>query len=77
MLLLIRYVKHWLEWFAMKILYLKALVIISMMGLVQASIALSEKYHQEFYAVDKYVMPEPFSSEPLIPYSMITTNADT
>jgi len=57
----------------MKILEVRALVIISLMTLVLTVVIVPTKYHQGFNQNDIYMMSEPFSSGSLLTYSSLET----
>ena len=59
----------------MKNIELRALVIITLVVLALSSVAVPSKYSQGIYASDKYAMPEPFSSGPLLTYSSLESTA--
>ena len=58
----------------MKNIELRVLVIIALVMLALSSMAIPTKYSQGIYAIDKYAMPEPFSSGPLVTYSSLESS---
>ena len=63
------------EMLTMKNLRLRALATVALATLAITAATVSTKYLQGFSQDDMYVMPEPFSSGPLVMYSSLESSA--